>query len=66
MQMIILDYGKLDQIIGGLEKMARHEHLHHKSEGSVTLWAIHHRQSSSMNIKLGIAKCLWPCNTFHV
>ena len=35
--MIILDYEKLDQIICGLEKMAWHEHLHHKSEGHYPL-----------------------------
>ena len=34
-KLIILDYGKLDQIICGLEKMAWHEHLHHKSEGQL-------------------------------
>ena len=31
-KMIILDHEKLGQIICGLEKMACHEHLHHKSE----------------------------------
>ena len=34
--MIILDYEKLGQIICGLEKMAWHEHLHHKSEKQLT------------------------------